>query len=47
MYSVTVLNLKSNSQFVKTFTSLFLAQKFVNKCKYSKKVRVIETSGFW
>ena len=47
MYSVTVMNLKTKTQFVKEFASIFLAKKFVNKCKYSKTVRVVETSGFW
>lgn len=47
MYSVTVLNLKTKVQFVKHFSSLFHAENFVRKCIHSKKVRVVETSGFW
>lgn len=45
MYEVTVLNLKSGVSFVRNFTSPYLAQKFINKCKRSKTVRVIATSG--
>ena len=45
MYEVTVLNLKSGVSFVHNFASPYLAQKFINKCKRSKTVRVIATSG--
>lgn len=47
MYEVTVLNLISNMTFTKTFSSPYLAQAFIRKCKYSKKVRVIATSGLF
>lgn len=45
MYEVTILNVKSGVSFVRQFTSPYLAQKFINKCKRSKTVRVIATSG--
>ena len=45
MYEVTVLNLKSGMSFVRNFASPYLAKKFINKCKRSKAVRVIATSG--
>lgn len=45
MYEVTVLNLKSNLTFVKQFASPYLARKFINKCRRSKTVRVVATTG--
>lgn len=45
MYEVLVLDLIRNITFTKTFSSPFLARKFINKCKYSRKVRVIGTTG--
>lgn len=45
MYEVTILNVKSGVSFVRQFTSPYLAQNFINKCKRSKTVRVIATSG--
>lgn len=41
MYEVILMNLKTGERFTKTFESLFLCRKFVNKCKYSRKVKVI------
>ena len=46
MYTVTVLNLITKQTFDKIFSSPYLARKFISKCKYSKRVRVIGTSGF-
>ena len=45
MYEVTVLNLKSGVSFVRNFASPYLAQKFIAKCRRSKTVRVIATTG--
>ncbi len=41
MYEVTLLNLETNSKFTKVFTSEYLLTKFKNKCKYSKKVKIV------
>ena len=41
MYDVTFLVLISNTKVTKSFTSAYLAQKFVNKLKHSKKCRLI------
>ena len=41
MHEVLLLNMKTGKRFVKTFDSLFLCKKFVDKCKYSKKVKVL------
>lgn len=46
MYEVTVLNLLTEVTFIKSFTSPYLARKFMAKAKRSKKIRVIGTSGF-
>ena len=45
MYEITVLNLKSGVSFVRQFSSPYLAQKFIAKCRRSKTVRVIATTG--
>lgn len=47
MYEVTILNLVSKTTFIRQFESPYLAQKFIRKCRYSKKVRVIATSGLF
>lgn len=47
MYEVGLINLKTGEQFVKTFDSLFLCKKFVNKCRYSKKVMVVFHPNFF
>lgn len=44
MYEVTVLDLKNDKKFRKTFTSLYFLEQFKNKCKYSKKLRIIAIS---
>lgn len=44
MYEVMCLNLIENKQFSKIFYSPYLMEKFINKCKYSKKIKV---TGWW
>lgn len=41
MYSVILLNLKYDKRFEKQFDSLYLMNKFINKCRYSNKIKVI------
>ena len=41
MYEVILINMETGKRFVKSFDSLFLCKKFVNKCKYSRKVKVV------
>ena len=41
MYEITLLNLQSNKEFTKTYWNKKELDKFVNKCKYSKKVKII------
>jgi len=41
MYDVILINLVTGKRFVKTFDSLFLCRKFVEKCRFSKKVKVV------
>lgn len=41
MYEVTFLVLESNTEVTKTFDSEYLARKFVNKLKHSKKCRLL------
>lgn len=45
MIELTILNLVSKTTFVKQFSSPFLARKFFNKAKRSKKIRVIAAPG--
>lgn len=44
MNEVTCLNLTTNQTFTKYFDSIVEQRKFVIKCKYSKKIRVIGIS---
>lgn len=46
MLEVVLVNLKNGERFSKYFSSLFLCRKFVNKCKYSKSVRVLSHPAF-
>ena len=46
MLEVTLINLKTGERFTKSFDSLFLCKKFVEKCRYSKKVSVIWHPNF-
>ena len=41
MYEVRLLNLINGEKFNKLFNSEYLMNKFVNKCKYSKKLKII------
>lgn len=41
MFKAYVRNLITGETFIKEFASPYLLRKFVNKCRYSKKVKVI------
>jgi hypothetical protein len=41
MYVVRLLNLKTDEEFSKPFYDKWQKDKFVKKCSYSKKVKVI------
>ena len=41
MYEVRLLNLKSGKEFSKAFYDKWQKDKFVKKCSYSRKVKVI------
>ncbi len=41
MCEVYCLNKETGCEFVKTFASPYLANKFVRKCKWSNKIAVI------
>lgn len=45
MIEVCLVNLKTRQKFTKEFTSPFLARKFLNKVKYSKKLAVVSVFG--
>lgn len=47
MFKVVVLEIATKRTFTKTFESEYLARKFANKLHHSKKLRVIETCGFF
>ena len=40
MYEVGCLDLITGKHFYLSFSSLFIARKFINKCKYSKKIKI-------
>ena len=42
MFTVYCLNLKTKEIFDKKFDSPYLCRKFINKCRHSKKVKVIQ-----
>ena len=46
MLEVLLMNLETGEKFTKVFDSLFLCKKFVDKCRYSKKVRVLAHPTF-
>ena len=41
MIEFVILNLENNERFTKIFNSLYLANKFKNKVKYSKKIKIV------
>lgn len=41
MYEVRLLNLINGEKFNKLFNSEYLMNKFINKCKHSKKLKII------
>ena len=41
MYKLDIINLANNKIFTKTFDSPYLMNKFIKKCKYSKKIKII------
>lgn len=44
--SLIILNLQNGQRFIKYFENPYLANKFKNKLKYSKKLRIVgETNG--
>lgn len=44
MYEVELLNRETGATFIKKFDSPYLMDKFLRKCKYSKKVTVISVT---
>lgn len=41
MFEVKLLDKTTNKVFTKIFNSYYLYNKFVNKCKYSKKLQLL------
>ena len=41
MYKVYCFNIKYNKEFVKIFDSIYLCRMFVQKSKYSKKIKIL------
>ena len=41
MYELVIINLVNKKKFTKIFNSEYLKNEFKNKCKYSKKIKVI------
>jgi len=47
MYEVELLNRETGSTFTRKFDSPYLMNKFLNKCKYSKKVKVLSVTKWY
>lgn len=47
MYKCYFKNLNNNEEFYKLFDSPYLMNKFLNKCKYSKKIKYIGMVRVW
>lgn len=47
MYKCHLKNLTTDEVFVKVFSSPFLMEKFLKKCKYSKKIKCIGVTKEW
>jgi len=45
MFKLTIYDIENNKVFTKCFNSPFLRDKFKNKLKYSKKLKVIGSEG--
>ena len=45
MYVFYMLNLKTNKTFYQTFDSQYHARLYRNKCRHSKKVRILSYTG--
>lgn len=41
MFEISLLDLRTNKTFNKVFWNTNLKNSFVNKCRYSKKVKVV------
>lgn len=46
MYEVELLNLETKVIFTKVFWDKQLKNKFIRKCKYSKKLKVLGVSDY-
>lgn len=41
MYIINILDINTNKTFKKEFNNEYFMRKFVKKCKYSKKLKII------
>jgi len=46
MFNVVFIVLATGRRITRKFDSLYLARKFVNKCRFSTKVRVVSHPNF-
>ena len=42
MFEVTCINLLNGVEFVKEFDSYFKVSKFMNRCKFSRKIAIVK-----
>ena len=47
MFTIKLLDKKTNKSFEKKFDSFYLFNKFLAKVKYSKKLVILSTTKFW
>lgn len=43
---LTILNLKTNKVFTLSYNDIHKVKAFINKCKYSKKIKIIGQYGY-
>lgn len=46
-YELNILNLQTNKTFIKYIKNEYFLRKFKNKCRFSKKIRIIGEIKRW
>lgn len=46
-YKLTILNLETNTTFTKFIKNEYFLRKFRNKCRFSKKIRIISETKMY
>ena len=46
MFELEIINLKTNAHFKKVFWNINTKNNFIRKCKYSKKIKIVNTYDY-